>query len=140
YSRLFGHVGEGPLAVVVIQNVPAVVGDVKIVVTVVVIVADADSHAPAGVIETRARGHIRERAVAVVAIESRGRAVPALPVLEGRAVQQEKVGKAVVVIIDPGRAPAALSFDDVPFLRPAAGQLEVDAGFSRDFDELIEGR
>ena len=138
HARLSGHVGKGPVAVVVIQNVPAVVGDVKIVVTVVIVVSNADSHAPAGVVQTRAQGHIRELAVAVVAIKPRGRAAPALPVLEGGAIHQEQVGKAVVVVIDPRRAPAALGLDDVPLLRPAAGQLEVDTGFSRDFDELIE--
>ena len=98
----------------------------------------ANAHAPARVVQARAGRDIGKRSVAPVAVKARGRAVAVPPVLESGAIHQEEVGEAVVVVVDPRHTAAAFGLDDVALLRPAAGQLEVDTGFSRDFDELIE--
>src|SRR5580693_7649863 len=63
----FGDVGEGAVAIVVIQNVLAVVGDEEIIVAVVVVVADAAGLAPAGTgVEAGTFGDIGEGAVAII--------------------------------------------------------------------------
>ena len=52
-ARLFADVGEGAVAVVVVENVLAVVGDEQVVEAVVVVVADADALSPAAVANAR---------------------------------------------------------------------------------------
>ena len=66
---LFADVGERAVAVVVIQHVFAVVGDVKVGPAVVVVVADADALAPAGVDEAGFFRDVGERAVVIVVIK-----------------------------------------------------------------------
>src|SRR5271169_422926 len=66
-----GDVGEGAVAVVVIENVLAVVGDEEVVEAVVVVVADAAGLSPAGAdVEAGTFGYIGEGAVAIVFEES----------------------------------------------------------------------
>ena len=52
-----------------IQTVAAEVGDVDVLASVVVDIADADALAPAAIVEAGGFGDIAERAIAVVAIE-----------------------------------------------------------------------
>ena len=47
-ARLFADIGEGAVAVVVVQDVLAEVGDEQIVEAIVVVIADADTLPPAG--------------------------------------------------------------------------------------------
>src|SRR5437764_3684127 len=67
--RLFADVGEGTVAIVVIENVLAVVGDVEILPAVVVVIPDADALAPTSVGQTGFGADIGERAIMVVVIE-----------------------------------------------------------------------
>src|SRR5580658_8668387 len=63
----FGDVGEGAVAVVVIENVLAVVGDEEVVIAIVVVVADAAGLSPAGAdVEAGTLGDIGESAVAII--------------------------------------------------------------------------
>ena len=69
HAGLLADVGERAVAVVVVQNILAEVGDEQIVPSVVVVVADANALSPAGVRDAGLRGHVGEGAVAIVAEE-----------------------------------------------------------------------
>ena len=69
-------IGERSVAVVVIQNVFAEVGDEQIIPAVVVVVADADALAPSGVRDAGFQRHVGESAVAIV-FETDAKSVPA---------------------------------------------------------------
>ena len=72
-ARFLAHVGERSVSIVVIQNIFAVVSDVHVLETVVVIVAHADTLAPSGRIESSLSSDVRECAVVIVVIEMTGR-------------------------------------------------------------------
>jgi len=94
----------------VIELVPAVSRDIKIFVTIVVIVPDCHTHAVANALQTGFFGHVLEGAVRFLAIEAipvswarllgdgafRGR------VLKRSAVDEEKIETPVVVLINEG--------------------------------------
>src|SRR5262249_36288572 len=63
-------VGEGTVPVVVVQDVAAVLRDVEIVESVVVVVANCGAHAVGGAGDVRLLGDVGEGAVPVVAIEA----------------------------------------------------------------------
>src|SRR5580704_14801701 len=68
-AGFFAYIGEGSVAVVVIEDVLSVVGDVEIFPAVVVVIADANALAPACVSEARFFCDIGESAVVIVVIE-----------------------------------------------------------------------
>ncbi len=97
------HVGEGAVAVVLVEDVGTEARDEEIEVAVPVVVADGDAGlvgalAGAAPVHARLRGHIRERPVLVVAVEDVGGA--------RRAVHEVEILEAVVVVVDPGDARA----------------------------------
>src|ERR1700722_5832739 len=111
YTGFGGDVGKGAIAVVVIQHVFSVAGDVKIRKAVVIVVADRDADsviAVAGAGEAGFLGHVSEAAIRILAVET----VPVLRVLaieffglmhrvgEVTAIHQENVEQAVVVVIE----------------------------------------
>src|SRR6266849_3352875 len=70
YSRLFSDIGEGAVAVVVIEDVLSVVGDVQVGIPVVVVVTHGDAHAVVAVShtgETRCFRDVGEATVTVLA-------------------------------------------------------------------------
>src|SRR5208283_2406521 len=71
-TGLFGNVGEGAVAIVVIENRGAPIGDVEILVAIVVVVSGRDAHGEALARYARLRGHVGKRAIAIVAIEMIG--------------------------------------------------------------------
>src|SRR5579862_5229291 len=84
------------------------------------------------------RADVGKSAIAVVLVESGPRTVAAFPVIKCRTIHKEKVGEAVVVVIEPGYAASSLGLDDVMLFRAAAGEREVNTGLLRDFGKLVE--
>src|SRR6476620_1456502 len=68
-AGFLADVGEGTVAVVPIQHIFSVVGDVEIGVTVVVVIADANALSPSGVGEAGFLGDVGEGAIVIVAVE-----------------------------------------------------------------------
>ena len=102
-AGLRADIGEGAIAVVVVEDVLAPVGDEQIVVAVVVVVADADALSPAGVDESGFGGDVGEGAVAIVFEEMVGGLLSGGKAFEARAVDEEDVQPAVVVVVDRRR-------------------------------------
>src|SRR5579859_4528875 len=63
------HIGESPVAVVVVKNVPAVISDEKVQVAVVVVIPDAHSLTPTMPHQSRFFGNVSKGSVAVVPIQ-----------------------------------------------------------------------
>ena len=135
HAGLLADVGECAVAVVVIQNVLAEVGDEQIVPAVVVVVADAHALSPARVRDSGLRGHVGEGAVAIVAKQMRRRFAPRGKALEPRAVHQKNVEPSVVVVVVEGNA-AAGGFQQIFVLVLAAENgFRVQPGFARDVEK-----
>jgi hypothetical protein len=137
-AGFFADVGEGAVAIVVIEDILAVVGYVQILEAVVIVIADADALAPAAVREAGFLGDIGKRAVVIVAVEMIGGSVL---YVYGRAfelctVDDEDVGPTVVVVIEDGDAGAG-GFDDVLLCVAAAEDVRHrDARFFGDVEKL----
>src|SRR5262249_25859252 len=109
----FADVGERAVAVVVVEDVLSVVGDVEIGVAVVVVVADAHALSPPGMNQAGYLGDIGESAIVVVAIEMvGGRLAGRECLVELGAFGDEVVGPAVIVVVENGD-PSAGGLDDV---------------------------
>ena len=107
HPRFPGHVPEGAVAVVPVQDVGPVVADVEIGPTVVVVVGDGHSHAPMAPLHARLGRHQAETAVPLVAVESVGdAALPASQLLPEAAVDGIQIEPAVLVEVDPTDAAA----------------------------------
>src|SRR5258708_34711079 len=68
-----GYISDSAVAIVVVQDIIAVAGDVEIGETVIVIVAHGDAHTVVAVARGgKARGlsHIRETAIAILAVQA----------------------------------------------------------------------
>jgi len=135
----FADVGECSVAIVVIEDILAVVRDVQILEAIVVIVADTHALAPAGMREAGFLSDIGEGAVVVVAVEMiRGSFVRSEAAVELCAVDDEDVGPAVVIVIEDRDASAG-GFDNVFFRGDAAeGVGHREAGSFRDVREIRE--
>src|SRR6185437_16663784 len=86
-ARLRGDVGECA-AVVVIQDVPAPVGDEQVVMAIVIEITDTNALPPAGALQARFSGDIRKRAIAIVLEQAIGRV---RGTVESCAVDQKQV-------------------------------------------------
>src|SRR5580704_800461 len=107
-ARALGDVGEGAIAVVVVENVLAVVGDEEIVVAVVVVVTDAAGLSPTGAdVEAGTFGYIGEGAVAIIFEETAMRFLAFRETFQAPAVDEEEVEPAVVVVVVEGEAAAS---------------------------------
>ena len=87
-------------AIVVVKPVLAVVRDVEIFPSVIVVVADAHALAPAGSGQPGFNGHVGERAVVIVAIQTIRRTLTSRKSFEPRSVHQENIEPAIVVVIE----------------------------------------
>ena len=65
-ARFLAHICEGAVAIVVVQNILAVIGNKEIVKTIIVVVADTDTLSPSGMRQAGFYRHIGESAVAIV--------------------------------------------------------------------------
>ncbi len=131
-----GDIGEDAV-IVVVETVLAVVGDVEIVPAVVVVVTDADALSPAGRAARPAFcGHVGEGAVVIVAIEMVRRSFAALGRFQRRAVHDEDVRPAIVVVVEDGDA-GACGLDDVLLAVDAAEDLRHrESGFLGNVHEV----
>ena len=68
-ARRLGHIREGAVAVVAVQDVLRPGGDKEIVETVVITVADSHAACPALTYQARFRGRVREGPVTVVLVK-----------------------------------------------------------------------
>ena len=76
--------------------------------------------------------------VAVVAVECSTRFLSGWKAIQARAVDDEKVDVAVVVVVE-GRQAAGGAFDNVVFFGAAGKGHQVDAGLAGDVDKLRMG-
>ena len=120
--RALRDVRERPVAVVVVEDALSPVGDEEVVVAVVVVVADAAALSPAGMREARLLGDVGERAVAVVVEEVAPGPAVADSGVEARAVHEEDVEPAVVVVVEERGAASHLLQDELLVVR-AAGDV-----------------
>src|SRR5260370_10402080 len=134
--RLFAGVGERAVSIVVVENVFAVIGNVKIFEAIVVVIADAHALSPAGVSQAGFFGDIGERAVMVVAVEVVRRCTDLRQGFQRGAVYEENVGPAIIVVIENGDA-GSRRFDDVFFrLFSTENDWRGEAGFLRHVGEM----
>ena len=145
HTGAFRDVGERAVAIVAIERVSAVVGDVEVCEAVVVVVADRDAHAVVVLRHAGETGLLRdvdERAIRVLVIE----AIPEVRVglvgqfarrhrvVDLRAVGEEHVQAAVVVVVQQRHA-AAHGLHQILVRRRGVAMCEVDAGRLRDVGE-----
>ena len=132
----FADVGKGAVAIVVIENVLAVVGDVEILESVVIVVAHTDTLAPSSVGQTGFGGDVGERAIVVVVIEVARRGLGRRQLFQCCAVDDKYVRPAVIVIIEHGDA-GPRGLDDV-FLGVFAAEDDrcCKTGFLRDVGKI----
>ena len=137
-ARFFAYVGESAVAVVVIEDVFSVVGDVKIFPAVVVIVADAHALAPTGVREAGFLRDVGKGSVVIVVVEVARRSSLGGRCVESGAVDNEDVRPAIVVVIEDGDAGSG-GLDDVFLGVDAAKNFDdVEACFFGDIGEMRE--
>src|SRR5579862_8426589 len=133
---LLGYVRERAIAVVVVEDVLSPIGDEKVVVAVVIVVADANRIGPAGMHQARIPGHVGKGAVPVVLVQAIAWLFALFEAFQARAVGQEDVQPPVVVVVVEGNA-ASIRFHDVlngadasvyrRFLEPG-GLRDIDKG------------
>ena len=135
HASLLADVGESAVAVVVIQNVLAEVGDEQIVPSVVVVVADANTLSPARVRDSGLRSDVGESAIAIVLEKMRSRLAARGKAFQARAVHQKNVEPSIVVVVVEGNA-ATGGFEQVFVLVLAAENgLRVQSRFATDVDK-----
>src|SRR5579862_2085805 len=100
--RFAAHFGKGAVAVVTVEQVFSPIGDKNVLEAVVVVVADADTLSPAGMGQASFFGYVGEGSVAIVPKKFVAGRRPLQ--FEARAVDQEDIKPAVVVVIDEGHA------------------------------------
>ncbi len=134
--RFFADVGERAIAIVVVENVFAVVRNIQIFEAVVVVIAHAHALTPTGVGQAGSCGDIGERAVVIVAVEVACRSFARWQGFQRRAVDDENVGPAVIVVIKDGNT-GPRSLDDV-FLRVFAAENDrcSKSGFLGDVGKM----
>ncbi len=134
-AGLLAHIGERAVAVVVVENILAEVGDEQIFEAVVVVVADADALSPAGVRHAGLRGDVGEGAVAIVLEQMRGGFLSGREAFQTRAVHQENIQPAVVVVVVESDAAAGGLQQIFVLVLAAVDGFGVESGFAGDVDE-----
>src|ERR1700722_12041386 len=110
---LLGDVGKGTVTVVLIKRVLAVVGHEEIIVTIVVVVADATGLSPAGfVLQAGACRYIGKGAIAIVLEKMTARFLPGGKAFESPAVDEEEIEPAIGVVVVEGES-AAGGFEQI---------------------------
>src|SRR5712692_4716258 len=134
-AGFFADVSKRTVAVVVVEDILAKVGHEEIVKAIVVVIADANSLAPAGMKEARFGGDIRESSIAIVFEKVIGGFLACWKTFQARAVHEENVQPTVVVVIVESDA-TARGFEKVFVLVLAAKNgFDVEAGVARDVEE-----
>src|SRR2546425_8850091 len=90
------------VAVIVVEDAATYIGDVDVFPTVIVVVADAHTHAPDAMVQACLCRDIGEAAVAVIVIELAGRTSAAPQIFQGGPIHEENIQPAIVVIVQEG--------------------------------------
>src|SRR5260370_24334297 len=137
YSSSLGYIRESAVAIVVVQDIFAVAGDVEIGETVIVIVAHGDAHAVVAVAgggKARGLSNVRETAIAILAVQ----AVPVTRIATVKlfryfqrigdlaAIYKEYVEETIVVIVEQRRA-ARHSFNEEFARRRRISKKKIDS-------------
>ncbi len=128
-----GHVGEGAVAVVVVEALAVEAGDVEVGPAVVVVIADGQAHAAHRSAQACARCHVGERPVSVVAVERVARHGPVGLRLQ-RVGHEIDVEQPVLVEVHEA-APTAHRLHEVPAAGCHARDFPPDAGGDGHVDE-----
>ena len=132
-ARGRGDVGEGAVAVVVVEHVRSVVGDVQVRPAVAVVIARARAHAVPVMLNPRALRDVFERAVAAVVVQPMTRAPVNSRIRDRPAVDEEHVHPPVTVVVEEHRTrPHGL--DEMFLGACAVGMVKRDARLARDVD------
>src|SRR5262249_54088337 len=99
-SGLLGHVGECAIAVVVIENVAAVLRNVKVGKAIPVVVADRHALPIAAALDPRLPRNISEGAVAIVMVERVAQRRVGIEKITLAAVHEVNVHPSIVVVIE----------------------------------------
>ena len=136
-ARLLGYVGESSVAVIAVENVAAPVANEQVVESIIVEVANAATLAPSRMRESSLPGDVGEGAVAVVAEQIARRLCRSLGALKVRAIHQEDVQPAIVVVIEQGDAGTHF-FHQKSFVRWRAGDIPspAESGFESDVGKV----
>ena len=134
-TSFFANVGEGAVAIVVIQNILTVVGDEEVIEAVVVVIADADALSPTGTAETGFVGDVGEGAVTIVLEEVRARFLAFGEAFQTRAVYDKDVEPAVVVVIVEGNSAAGRLEQIFVLVLSAKDGFGIQARFRCDINE-----
>src|ERR1700722_6699859 len=113
YARFLRYFNEGAMLVMK-QSVLAVIRDVEIFPSVVVIVTHANALSPTRCSQARLNGYVCERTVVVVVVEMIGGSLVRGKAFQCGAVHEKNIGPAIIVIIKNSHA-AAGGFDNVLF-------------------------
>src|SRR5689334_5660596 len=104
---------EGPISIVVKQDVVSPEAAKQIIPAIVVVIADANAGLPARAGEAGFCSDIGEGSVAIVFEEMRSRRSSGRPVsIEARSVRQIDIDPTIVIVIKESKS-ASLGFDDV---------------------------
>src|SRR5205823_6419136 len=106
---------------------PAVqIGDVNVFPPVIVVIADGCAKAPAAMVQAGLGSYVGESAVMIITIEFARMTFAGAQVFESRAIHQQNIHPAVVVVVEHGDA-ATHGFHDVALFQAAAGQVKVNS-------------
>lgn len=126
---LKGHVAKGVssfLPVVTVKNIGAVLADIKVKVSIAVVIANGASSSKTSAWDSLLLGHIGERVLPVVSVESVGNA--SIPLRCGRerpAIDEVNVQVAILVVVEEESA-RGQGFHNVVLAGAAVGVPELD--------------
>ena len=126
-----GHVGEGAIAVVMVENAAAEAGDEQVLVAIGVVIANGAADrvellSAAGAVDAGLVGHVLEAMAAEVAEEAVAQRRPAMVTRQRRSLYQVGVQPAVTIRVEQGAA-AAGKLRIVAAARAAVVADEADA-------------
>ncbi len=134
HTSFCGHVGEGAISVIAIEDVAAQAGHIKVRPAVVVVVSYSSAHSKAWRGKARFCRHIGKSAVVVVMVKN-AEALRAFHRHFNRwGIREINVGPAVPIIVQQNHS-TAHGFHDV-FLCRVGGMFEGDAGLGSNVFEL----
>ena len=135
-ASLARDVGEGAVAVVVQENVVAPEGDEQVHEAVIVVIAGADSLAPADQADAGFLRDVRESAVVIVAVEVAGGLLTLGETFQAGAIDHKNIGPAVIVEVKKSGATPG-GFENVTLgLLASTFSFGDEAGAFCDVDEI----
>ena len=119
-------IAEAASALVSVEQIGTVIGDIEISIAIVVDVADGDAGAPTGIIDASGAADFSKAALALVVEQGIARARLGLIRRQCGAVDGVEVEAAIVVIVEERRS-TTMGFKDILFFGTAEGVMKVDA-------------